>query len=195
MKSKKSAPPTASARPEFAKSEVSTDRPASSPGTSTPTTTPKLRNGSKNSKSCTQIPQGSERTVPGPLRKIRPHGRSLHDRQSPHLPRRTRQSRTQPRPPHQAAQQRQRIQPPEESRKCTLILASFKGKAQEVAMALPRKKSIVEILSLGRNFATDVSLDKAGYEAWSIGRDISQPETGSLRLPRSRPLDRHPRQL
>ena len=56
--------------------------------------------------------------------------------------------------------------------KYTLILASFKGKAQEVAMSAPKEEINRKILSFDKKLATDVSLDKAGYEAWSMAKTL-----------------------
>lgn len=54
--------------------------------------------------------------------------------------------------------------------KYTLIVASFKGKSQGIAMSASREEVRRKVTTFDRKLETDVSLDKAGYEAWSMAK-------------------------
>lgn len=54
--------------------------------------------------------------------------------------------------------------------KYTLIVASFKGKSAGVAMSASEEEVNRKVNKFDRKLETEVSLDKAGYEAWSMAK-------------------------
>lgn len=56
--------------------------------------------------------------------------------------------------------------------KYTLIVASFKGRSTGISMSAPQDEISRKISKFDQRLETDVSLDKAGYEAWSMAKTL-----------------------